>query len=89
MCDKKNYKLLFSKKLLCKIYIYLFIYLFIKINIKKKKTVKQKTLFPKILLMRIRSNAKAKILVHKLVLIFVTIIYLTDFKWPRKSYESV
>jgi len=43
--------------------------------------VKQKTLFPKILLMRIRSNAKAKILVHKLVVIFVTIIYLTDFRW--------
>ena len=46
--------------------------------------MKQKTLFPKILLMRIRSNAKAKILVHKLVVIFVTIIHLTDFKWSKK-----
>ena len=67
-----------------KSYYVKYIYLFIKIKIKNKKTVKQKTLFPKILLMRIRSNAKAKILVHKLVVIFVTIIYLTDFKWSKK-----
>lgn len=33
--------------------------------------------FPKILLMGLRSNAKAKILVHKLTTIFVTTIYLT------------
>ena len=71
----------YFQKSYCVKNIYIFIYLFIKINIKKKKkTVKQKTLFPKILLMPIRSNAKAKILVHKLVVIYVTIIYLTDFR---------
>ena len=74
---KKTINYYFQKSY-CVKYIYLFI------KIKNKKTVKQKTLFPKILLMRIRSNAKAKILVHKLVVIFVTIIYLTDFKWSKK-----
>ena len=85
MTKKKTINYYFQKSYCVKyIYIYIFIY-----KNKNKKTVKQKTLFPKILLMRIRSNAKAKILVHKLVVIFVTIIYLTDFKWPRKNYESM